>query len=619
MQAVHEVHEVHEVHIVKKHCAARLRSAAFARAALRVTLLGCVLALAGCASAGPPGPRDLRALQAQFATEGPQSIEDFLRRVASDGPDAFSRQTAARRLAGASLTEMETRTLYRLLGVYARTRYQSEMLAALAELIAIPTYRRDRVAPHENPAIRAAGRVLERQARALGLEFENAGNRIFVVRLRGATPEELGVYVHVDVVPALAETWGLPDGRPLAPFRMTVLDGKIYGRGAEDDKGSIVAALYSMYVIRQSGLPLKRGIRLMIETTEETGGEGIDWYKKRHALPAYNIGLDSSYPAVTAEKGFGALRVRFAAPRAGAQNAAAGAARIVRLTGAQAINQIPAAALAELETPDAAQAAALAALARKVADEVLDDLPDDFSAEVVTQPLSPGARVTRIALTVRGVSAHSSAPEQGANPVPVLARIVSKLAAETQLEDSAWLQAARFVSETFGLDYLGRALGIAFSDPFMGPLTLAVTQFQADASGAVEVGVNTRLPGGRTPAELEDQLRARFQAYQDGAGARFTWTFEQAAPLFRSPRGAWIQTLLDIYGGVSGKRAEPIASSGATTARELPNGINFGPSHPGQKYMGHTDNEFKSLDNFLFDVQVFTEMMLRLGNLPSME
>lgn len=587
------------------------RTAGMRRSGCGASIL-CALWIAACASAGPPGPAELRDLHAQFQTQRPLSIDEFLQRVASDGPDEFTRLTAARRLAGASLSETETVALYRLLGVYARTRYQSEMLAALAELIAIPTYRRDRIAPHENPAIRAAGRALERQARALGLTFENAGNRIFVVRLRGQTPEELGVYAHVDVVPALAESWGLPDGRPLQPFRMTVLDGKIYGRGAEDDKGSIVAAMYSMFVIRESGLPLKRGIRLMIETTEETGGEGIHWYKERYALPAYNIGLDSSYPAVTAEKGFGALRVRFRAPRASdnsAHSPSSGAARLVRLQGAQAINQIPAAALAEIETSDPA---ALAEQARRVADEVLEDLPDDFSVELRT---SPG----RVLLTTRGVSAHSSVPEQGANPAPVLARIVSRLAAQTPFADSAWLAAARFVSETFGLDYLGRALGVAFSDPFMGPLTLAVTQFQTDANGAVEVGVNTRLPTGRTPAELEAQLSARFTAYRAQSGADFSWTFEQAAPLFRSPRGAWIQTLLDIYGGVSGKRAEPIASSGATTARELPNGINFGPSHPGQKYMGHTDNEFKSLDNFLFDVQVFTEMMLRLGNLPAME
>ncbi len=580
-----------------------------ARRFVRVVSILFALGLAACASAGPPGPAELQDLHAQFHTERPQSIEEFLRRVASDGPDAFTRMIAASRLRGETLNELETRALYRLMGVYARTRYQPEMLAALAELIAIPTYRRDRIAPHENPAIRAAGRVLERQARALGLEFENAGNRIFVVRLRGATPEELGVYAHVDVVPALAESWGFPDGRPLDPFRMTVLDGKIYGRGAEDDKGSIVAALYSMFVIRESGLPLKRGIRLMIETTEETGGEGIHWYKQRFALPAYNIGLDSSYPAVTAEKGFGALRVRFRASRASAQHAANGAARVVRMQGAQAINQIPAAALAEMETPDPQ---ALADQTRRVADEVLEDLPDDFSAEIRVQS-------GRVLLTVRGVSAHSSVPEQGANPAPVLARILHRLAAETPFAESAWLAAARFVSETFGLDYVGRALGVAFSDPFMGPLTLAVTQFQADAGGAVEVGVNTRLPTGRTPAELEAQLAARFAAYKDDSGLSFTWTLEQAAPLFRSPRGAWIQNLLEIYGGVSGKRAEPIASSGATTARELPNGINFGPSHPGQKYMGHTDNEFKSLDNFLFDVQVFTEMMLRLGNLPAME
>ena len=56
-----------------------------------------------------------------------------------------------------------------------------------------------------------------------------------------------------------------------------------------------------------------------------------------------------------------------------------------------------------------------------------------------------------------------------------------------------------------------------------------------------------------------------------------------------------------------------------TTARQLPNGVNFGPSMPGERYAGHTVNEFKKLDNLLLDAQLYTEMILTAGNLERME
>ena len=49
----------------------------------------------------------------------------------------------------------------------------------------------------------------------------------------------------------------------------------------------------------------------MIETTEETGGDGMKYYREKTPLPEYNIVLDSKYPAVVAEKGSGTLKVFF--------------------------------------------------------------------------------------------------------------------------------------------------------------------------------------------------------------------------------------------------------------------------------------------------------------------
>lgn len=35
----------------------------------------------------------------------------------------------------------------------------------------------------------------------------------------------------------------------------------------------------------------------------------------------------------------------------------------------------------------------------------------------------------------------------------------------------------------------------------------------------------------------------------------------------RDPQGAWLHTLLNIFGDTTGEKAEPISSAGSTTAR----------------------------------------------------
>ena len=102
-----------------------------------------------------------------------------------------------------------------------------------------------------------------------------------------------------------------------------------------------------MEVVKETGIPLRRKIRLLVETTEETGGEGFAYYKARNQLPSHNIVLDSRYPAVIAEKGVGRIDAYF--PAAEAQG---GEAAIVDLGGALAVNTIPMRATMRVKTSE---------------------------------------------------------------------------------------------------------------------------------------------------------------------------------------------------------------------------------------------------------------------------
>lgn len=74
---------------------------------------------------------------------------------------------------------------------------------------------------------------------------------------------------HIDVVPAGDESnWDHP------PWKGTIIDGKIMGRGSVDMKGGLVAAIYAIKAIQDSGVNLKGKVILESVIGEEDGGIG---------------------------------------------------------------------------------------------------------------------------------------------------------------------------------------------------------------------------------------------------------------------------------------------------------------------------------------------------------
>ena len=224
----------------------------------------------------------------------------------------------------------------------------------------------------------------------------------------------------------------------------------------------------------------------------------------------------------------------------------------------------------------------------------------------------------KLIVKVKGVSAHSSKPEQGVNPVSRMCDYLNMAVHELDFARNHYAQAVRYASDNFGLDYYGKKLGINYSDDFMGPLTAAVTYIK-ETDKHLEIAVNTRAPRGKEPGELIAEITDRLEEYKTKTKMNFELNVSSRNYMYRNPKGEWINTLLNVFGEVTGGESKLISSSGGTTAKQLPNGVSFGPSMPDEKYMGHNANEFKKISNFLLDVQMFTEMFLRIGNLESMD
>jgi succinyl-diaminopimelate desuccinylase len=102
-----------------------------------------------------------------------------------------------------------------------------------------------------------------------------------VARLKGRrTHPALWIMSHLDVVPSgPRELW------QHEPFVATVEDGKVYGRGTEDNQQELVASMFAVRALLDLGLTPEMDICLLLVADEETGSEyGVKWLLDNHAL-----------------------------------------------------------------------------------------------------------------------------------------------------------------------------------------------------------------------------------------------------------------------------------------------------------------------------------------------
>lgn len=572
-------------------------------------LAATTLMLAGLAAFTAPAQANITPQQSAeiLKAYSAETTTDFRQFLTSLAKSDLARTAAIGPAIGAfldnkTLTAEQQNEIYRLLGLYARVKYSAAATETLRELVEIPTYRKDGVAQHDNPEFIKIGEKIKSLAESFHLNFRNIDNRVYEISLNGAGDEVVGIHAHADVVPVTPENWVLKDGTRLDPFKITLIGDRMYGRGTEDDKNGIVVTLYAMKVIKDEKLPLARNFKLLVDTTEETTGDAIPYYFERNPTPNYNLALDGGYPVVIAEKGYGTVMAEFAKRKGEGKGA-----EIISMTGGLATNQIPSASVATIVSD---KPAALAASLQKAGTEFAKRNGGNFQVNVKVDG-------NNVLLTVTGVSAHSSEPESGVNPVARMLVFINSLDGKVALKHNHITDAARYAADNWGLDYLGNTLGVGFSDSFMGPLTTSLTYVAMD-DNAFKLAVNLRVPKGKSPEKLKAEIADKLAAWSKKNHVAVAFDYSIAEPMYRNPEGEWVKALLAVSTENLGMKHEFGTSAGATSVHELPNGVQFGLARPEVKYTGHTDGEFKTVDQFQLDLQIVTEMMGRIGQLPKL-
>lgn len=133
------------------------------------------------------------------------------------------------------------------------------------------------------------------QAKELGLRVKNIDHKIGYAEI-GKGDQMIAVLGHLDVVPAEGE-WKHP------PYEAVISEGILWGRGALDDKGPIIGALYALKAIQDSGIQLNKRIRVILGTDEESGSSCVKHYiTSKEEMPSCGFTPDAQFPVIYSEK-----------------------------------------------------------------------------------------------------------------------------------------------------------------------------------------------------------------------------------------------------------------------------------------------------------------------------
>ena len=384
----------------------------------------------------------------------------------------------------------------------------------------------------------------------------------------------LHILGHLDVVDE-GEGWTVTQ-----PYQPKVVDGCLYGRGTDDDKGPVVTALLAMKCVKDLGIPLKSNVRVIMGTDEESGSEDIAHYFASHPYAPNTFSPDSGFPVINVEKG--GYKPTFTKSWPASDQLP----RLAWFHGGIRINILPGDAECAVEGLPAAE---------------IKPLADQTAAETgVTFTLVEEGPLTKI--LAKGVGSHAAWPQGGTNAITGLLHLLCSL----PLAKVGSTAALRALSALFPHgDCAGKALGIAQSDELSGALTLAFSLLTVNGTG-LEGQFDSRVP----ICANDENCRAAAEASFSKFG--FSVSGEMDAPHHTPADSPLVKALLKCYEQYTDYKGECLAIGGGTYVHDIPGGVAFGCCMPGFNGNMHGADEHTCIADQLTAAKIFTQAIIDL-------
>ena len=394
----------------------------------------------------------------------------------------------------------------------------------------------------------------------------------------GSGEQTLGMLAHLDVVPA-GEGWTHD------PFGGEIADGKIFGRGTIDDKGPALCALYAMRAVRDAGVPLKDGVRLILGCDEEVGMSDMRYYASKLKMPDYGFSPDAEFPVINIEKG--GVNVELTYRGEGEDEAEI---PVYQLYAGERPNVVPAHAYAIVGT----QKLPCAEIEKRIA----------AHAAAVHQKLSvKDLGDGRAEISAEGVLSHGSLPELGVNAASVLLIALKAIGAGAGVRPALDMMTA-----CIGMEPDGASLNIKREDEISHNLScnLGILRWNGtDFSATLDI----RYPLCTNEVEILGNIACTVSKYGVHVRRIGGHTPHHVPADHKIVRG-----LMQVYNELTGDDAKPLAIGGGTYSRMMPNTVAFGVVFPGQEDCCHIADEYIDIDSMMQATRIFAHDIAELAS-----
>ena len=450
---------------------------------------------------------------------------------------------------------------------------KDKIINSTCEIINIPSVFADDspIAPFGKDTVRALEYVLN-IGKKFGFRTKNIDNMCGYIEF-GKGDKLLGIIGHLDVVPA-ENNW------TYSPFNATLDNGNIYGRGAIDDKGPVISALYAMKAVADN-YKLDKRVRLILGLNEENDWKCIERYKQTEEMPDISFSPDANFPCIYAEKTIESLYLKQRYEKN----------PIIYIedisTNNNAINVVPK-YCSVIIGYDNTKITNITTKFRK--------LISKYNYNIDIEEIDS----SHIKVTSLGISAHAAHPELGQNALSQLLIILNELFSLYNVH----LDILEYFTKYIGDDYTGKNLKINFKDE-SGILTLNTAQFFLE-DDYLNIGFNLRISVTIDYNIIEKEFNKYCNENLEVKVARIQ------DPLYVKKDDKLVKQLCDIFNDYNNSNLEPVAIGGGTYARAFNNCISFGPQMPNAKDMCHQTDEYISINNLIFCTKVYAEAILEL-------
>lgn len=395
----------------------------------------------------------------------------------------------------------------------------------------------------------------------------------------GQGSESVGILCHLDVVPE-GNDW------TYHPYGATIEDGKIYARGAIDDKGPSMGIIYALKIIQDMNLKLNKKVRIIFGTDEENGMSGINYYLEHEGMPTIGFAPDADFPIIISEKGILTLTIE---GKKNQNNLDKTNARVIDFLAGQRPNMVPDYATARISAEKG----------------IINQVKTSFTSYL--NNYEAGGEIEEInenelIISLRGISAHGMEPQKGINAGLELINFFVANKELINIED--WM---KWSIQYLYHDYYGNKLGIAYVDEESGFLTVnsGIIKLENDTiSFVLNIRYPITTPDEDTIKTIKDKAKL--------VNLDITKT-NNSKPHFVDKNHFLIETLKRVYEEQTGTEAELLSIGGGTYARALNIGVAFGPRFPGKPETAHQKDEYIEIDDLLKATAIYAQAIYELA------